>query len=118
MHAPAKLSTIRQKAPILHVPSASKLLCRLLFSRLKSPSAWPSLYGALDALQKTVYSNMSLADLGELALHMDLSNAHHANISYNVLQNSVSSDGQDIILLPINGNWQGIIDYVKQSLYS
>jgi LCP family protein required for cell wall assembly len=94
-----------------------QIIMQAALSRLKSPSAWPSLYGALDALQKTVYSNMSLADLGEFALHMDLSNAHHANISYNVLQNSVSSDGQDI-LLPINNNWQGIIDYVKQSLYN
>jgi LCP family protein required for cell wall assembly len=94
-----------------------QIIMQAALSRLKSPSSWPSLYGALDALQKTVYSNMSLADLGEFALHMDLSNAHHANISYNVLQNAVSSDGQDI-LLPINNNWQGIIDYVKQSLYS
>ena len=49
---------------------------------------------------------------------MDLSTAHRVGLSnQNVLVDAVSSDGQDI-LLPRNGDWQAIIDYVRQQLYN
>ena len=61
---------------------------------------------------------MSLDDLTEFALKMDLSTAHRVGLSnQNVLVDAVSSDGQDI-LLPRNGDWQAIIDYVRQQLYN
>ena len=95
-----------------------QIIIKAALSKVKNIGTWPHLYSALDALQHTIYTNLSLADLAEFALHMDLNNAHHVGLStQNVLVNAVSSDGQDI-LLPGNNNWQAIIDYVKQQLYN
>ncbi|HVB62521.1 MAG TPA: LCP family protein [Ktedonobacteraceae bacterium] len=95
-----------------------QLVMQAALSKLRSISNWPSLYNALDSLQKAVYTNMSLADLGFFAMKMDLKDAHRADLTNNnVLTDAVSSDGQDI-LLPVNNNWQAVIDYIKQNLYN
>src|SRR2546429_586115 len=63
-------------------------------------------------------SNMSLADLMQFALKMDLTNAHRVGLSnQNVLASGTAPDGE-YILKPANGNWQAIVDYVKQQLYN
>ncbi len=81
-------------------------------------STWPKLFNALTALRHTIYTNMSLADLAEFALNMDLNAAHRVGLSnQNVLVDSTSSDGQ-YILAPRNGDWNAIVDYVKQQLYN
>ncbi|MGB8347829.1 MAG: LCP family protein [Ktedonobacteraceae bacterium] len=95
-----------------------QLVMQAALSKLRSISNWPSLYNALDSLQKAVYTNMSLADLGFFAMKMDLKDAHRADLTNNnVLTDAVSSDGQDI-LLPVNNNWQAVVDYIKQNLYN
>jgi LCP family protein required for cell wall assembly len=95
-----------------------QLVMQAAIGKLRSISNWPSLYNALGALQKTVYTNMSLADLGFFALKMDLKDAHRADLTNdNVLTDAVSSDGQDI-LLPVNNNWQAVVNYIKQNLYN
>jgi len=95
-----------------------QIIIKAALSKVKNIGTWPHIYSALDALQHTIYTNLSLADLAEFALHMDLDNAHHVGISTsNVLVNATSNDGQ-AILLPANNNWQAIIDYVKQQLYN
>jgi LCP family protein required for cell wall assembly len=95
-----------------------QIIVNAALSKVKSIGTWPHLYSALNALQHTIYTNLSFADLAEFALHMDLKNAHHVGISTsNVLVNAVSNDGQDI-LLPANNNWQAVVDYVKQQLYN
>lgn len=95
-----------------------QLVMQAAISKLRSISNWPSLYNALGSLQKAVYTNMSLADLGFFAMKMDLKDAHHADLSNdNVLTDAVSSSGQDI-LLPVNNNWQAVVDYIKQNLYN
>jgi LCP family protein required for cell wall assembly len=95
-----------------------QIIMKGALSKLKQMSTWPKLYAALDALQKTVYTNMSLADLARFALVMDLTNAHHVGLSnQNVLVDSTSSDGQ-YILAPANNNWQAIKDYVQKNLYN
>ncbi len=95
-----------------------QLIIKAALAKLKSISTWPSLYSALSALEKTVYTNLSLADLAAFALKMDLNNAHHVGLSnQNVLMDSTSSDGQ-YILVPQNNNWQLIKDYIKQQLYN
>ncbi|HVB20964.1 MAG TPA: LCP family protein [Ktedonobacteraceae bacterium] len=95
-----------------------QIIIKAALSKVKSISTWPSMYSALSALEKTVYTNLSLADLAQFALKMDLNNAHHVGLSnQNVLVDSTSSDGQ-YILLPQNNNWQLIKDYVKQQLYN
>ncbi len=94
-----------------------QLIMQAALSRLKQWQTWPSLYGALDALKGTLYSNLSLADLGAFALHMDLTNAHRLGLTNdNVLMDS-SANGQ-YILAPRNGDWNLITLFVKQGLYN
>ncbi len=93
-----------------------QLLIRAIVSRLRSPSAWPGLSNALNALQKAIYTNLSLADLAAFTLKLDLSHAAHVGLTTsNVLVNATSSDGQDI-LLPQNGDWNAIKQYVSGNL--
>src|SRR5437763_4206865 len=95
-----------------------QLIMKAALSKLKDWHTWPSIYGALDALKQTMYSNLSLADLTQFALKMDLNNAHRLGLSNdNVLADSTSNDGQSI-LLPRNNDWQAIVNYVKQGLYN
>ncbi len=95
-----------------------QIMIKAALSKVKQMSTWPSLFNALNALQHTIYTNLSLADLMQFALKMDLTNAHHVGLSnQNVLVDATSSDGQ-YILKPANDNWQAIIDYVKRQLYN
>ncbi len=94
-----------------------QIIIKAALSKVKSMSTWPSMYSALSALEKTVYTNLSLADLAQFALKMDLNDAHHVGLSnQNVLMDSTS--GGQYTLLPQNNNWQLIKDYVKQQLYN
>jgi LCP family protein required for cell wall assembly len=95
-----------------------QIIIKSALSKVKQISTWPSLYNALNALQHTIYTNLSLADLMQFALKMDLNNAHRVGLSnQNVLVDDTASDGE-AILAPANGNWQAIKDYVKQQLYN
>lgn len=95
-----------------------QIIMKAALAKMKSISTWPSMYSALSALEKTIYTNLSLADLAQFALKMDLNNAHHVGLSnQNVLMDSTSADGQ-YILLPQSNNWQLIKDYIKQQLYT
>ncbi|MGI9061816.1 MAG: LCP family protein [Ktedonobacteraceae bacterium] len=95
-----------------------QIMIKAALSKVKSFSTWPSMFNALTALEHTIYTNMSLADLMQFALKMDLNNAHRVGLSnQNVLVDSTASDGE-YILAPANNNWQAIIDYVKQQLYN
>lgn len=96
-----------------------QIIIKAALAKVKQMSTWPSLFNAMDALQHTIYTNMSLADLTEFAMKMDLNDPHTAHIglsNQNVLQDG-TADGQ-YILRPANGNWQGIIDYINQHLYN
>jgi polyisoprenyl-teichoic acid--peptidoglycan teichoic acid transferase len=95
-----------------------QIIIKAALAKVKQVSTWPGLFGAMDALKKALYTNLSLADLTQFALKMDLNNAHHVGLSNdNVLEDSIGPNGETI-LLPKNGNWQGIQDYVKQNLYT
>ena len=84
---------------------------------MKDWHTWPRFFKALDALKDTIYTNLSLADLAQFAMKMDLNNAHRVVLSFsNVLNETTSSDGQDI-LLPKNVDWNAIKTYIKQQLY-
>src|SRR5579859_585580 len=94
-----------------------QLIMQAALTRLKQWQTWPSLYGALDALKGTLYSNLSLADLASFALKMDLNGAHRLGLTNgNVLVDS-SANGQ-YILAPRNNDWSLITLYVKQGLYN
>jgi LCP family protein required for cell wall assembly len=95
-----------------------QLIMKAALAKLKQWQTWPSLFNAMDKLQKTLYSNFSLADLTSFALKMDLNNAHRVGLSTsNVLENAQSSDGQSI-LQPINNDWTQIPPYIQKQLYN
>ncbi|MBX5448999.1 LCP family protein [Thermogemmatispora sp.] len=94
------------------------IIIKAVISKVKQWSTWPHLFDAMDALKHTIYTNMSLTDLGLFSLKMDLNQAHRIGLSnQNVLVDSQSADGQ-YILLPANNNWQLIIDYIRKNLYN
>lgn len=94
-----------------------QLIMQASLLKMKQWQTWPHLFSAMDKLKNTLYSNLSLADLGSFALKMDLQHAHRVGISVtNVLVYSTSDDGQSI-LLPSNDDWTLITNYVQQQLY-
>lgn len=94
-----------------------QLIMKAALTKMKQWQTWPHMYGALDKLEHTLYSNLSLADLAEFALKMDLNTAHRAGLSNaNVLVDATSDDGQSI-LLPQNNNWALIPAYIQKQLY-
>jgi len=95
-----------------------QIMIKAALTKVKQVSTWPSLFNALTALEHAIYTNLSLADLMQFALKMDLNNAHHVGLSnQNVLVDATASDGE-YILRPANNDWQAIINYVKQQLYN
>jgi LCP family protein required for cell wall assembly len=95
-----------------------QLIMKAALSKIKDWHTWPNFFSALDALKHTIYSNLSLADLAQFALKMDLNNAHRVGLSFsNVLTDATSPDGQDI-LLPKNGDWNTIKSYINQQLFN
>ena len=93
-----------------------QLLMRAILSRLKSPEAWPGFSNAVTALQRTIYTNLSLADLTAFTMKLDLSHAAHVGLTNdNVLVDAQSANGQDI-LLPRNGDWGVVQRYVSSQL--
>src|SRR6266566_2305420 len=94
-----------------------QIIIKAALDKVKQTSTWPSLYNALNALQHAIYTNLSLADLIQFALKMDLNNAHRVGLSnQNVLVDATAPDGESI-LQPAN-SWQAVQDYVKQQLYN
>lgn len=96
-----------------------QIMVKAVLSKVKQSSTWPHLYDAMDALKGAIYTNMSLADLGEFALKMDLNDAKTAHIglsNQNVLVDNY--DGGNYKLLPANGNWAAIPDYITKHLYN
>lgn len=97
-----------------------QIIVKAVLAKVKQLSTWPHLYAAMDALQHAIHTNMSLADLSAFALKMDLTDPKAARIglsNQNVLMDATSDDGQSI-LLPQNGNWGAIKDYVRRNLYN
>ncbi|GCE12600.1 LCP family protein [Tengunoibacter tsumagoiensis] len=97
-----------------------QIIVKATLAKVKQWSTWPSLFNAMDALQKTIYTNMSLADLAEFSTKMDLNDPHTAHIGLtndNVLVDSYAGGGQ-AILTAKDGNWDAIKTYVQQNLYN
>lgn len=94
--------------------SRQQILIRAILSRARQPSAWPGITGATDALQRSLYTNLSLADLALFAQKLDLNSAQRVGLQ-DVLVNGQSGDGQDI-LLPTNGDWNALKRYIATQL--
>ncbi len=96
-----------------------QIIIKAVISQVKQASTWPRLYGAMDALKDTIKTNMSLADLGQFALKMDLNDPKAARIGLS--NQNVLADGYvggQYILQPQGGNWGAIPEYIKQNLYN
>jgi LCP family protein required for cell wall assembly len=94
-----------------------QIIMKAALAKLKDWHTWPSFLGALDALKRTIYSNLSLADLTQFALKMDLNNAHRVGLSFSNVLTDENISGQDVVV-PQNGNWQLIKDYIHKQLYN
>ena len=95
-----------------------QLIMKAALEKLKEWQTWPKLFDAMNKLQSTLYSNLSLADLASFAMKLDLNDAHRVGLSNdNVLVDATSSDGQDI-LEPINNDWTIIPHYIQKQLYN
>jgi polyisoprenyl-teichoic acid--peptidoglycan teichoic acid transferase len=97
-----------------------QIIIKAVLAKVKQISVWPHLYDAMDALQQTIHTNMSFADLSAFALKMNLNDPNTARIglsNQNVLQDSESNDGQ-YILTAANGDWNAIPTYIQQHLYN
>lgn len=92
------------------------LLIHAIIDRARSLGAVPALPGVMNALQQTLYTNLSLTDLTLLATNVDINHAALVGLSNdNVLVDAVSDDGQDI-LEPANGDWGVIQRYINAHL--
>ncbi len=93
-----------------------QFLLRAILARARQMSAWSRLAAAATALQGALTTNLSLIDLALFVQKMDFHHAHHIGLStQNVLVNGTSDDGQ-AILLPANGDWGGVKQYVAAQL--
>ncbi|QBD78018.1 hypothetical protein EPA93_19275 [Ktedonosporobacter rubrisoli] len=95
-----------------------QIIMKSVLSKVKQVSAWPHLFDAMTALQHTIYTNMSLADLAEFTLKMDLNDPKTAHIGLsnaNVLVDSQTNDGAYI--LEPRQSWAAVSAYVQQHLY-
>lgn len=93
-----------------------QLMMKAALSKIKQWQTWPHMFGALDKLEHTLYANLSLADLTEFALKMDLNAAHRVGLSNaNVLMDATSDDGQAILLPQAKA---AIPAYIQKQLYA
>lgn len=95
-----------------------QILIKAIVAKMTSIPSWPHLWGALDALQKSIYTNLSAYDLYQFVRKLDINNAKRIGLTNdNVLQDGTSNDGQ-YILQPRDGNWNLIPQYIQQQLSS
>ena len=93
-----------------------QLLIHAILGRARQPGAWPGVISATDALQRSLSTNLSLADLCLFAQKLDFNGATRIGLSLdNVLVEGQSDDGQ-AILLPANGDWNALQHYVSAHL--
>lgn len=97
-----------------------QIIIKAVTSQMKQITTWPKLFNALDALQNTIRTNMSFADLAQFSLDMDLNSSQTAHIGLNtdnVMAYGTSSDGQSIVV-PQNNDLGAVANYVQQHLYN
>ena len=97
-----------------------QIIIKAAISKIKQITTWPKLFDALNALEQTIRTNLSLADLTQFTLDMDLESPQTAHIGLsvdNVMAYGTSNDGQSIII-PQNNDWGAVANYVQQHLYN
>jgi anionic cell wall polymer biosynthesis LytR-Cps2A-Psr (LCP) family protein len=93
-----------------------QLVVQGILSSVKSPTSWPRLFGAMDAVKSDVYTNLSPIDLLSVMRRLDGANSKKIVLDEsNVLESSTSDDGQSIVI-PKNGDWAALQQYVQEQL--
>lgn len=96
-----------------------QIILKSTLSAMQNSGNWPRLFDAMEALKGTIYTNMTLLDLGLFTRKMDLNDPKTARVGLsfdNVLTDGYSYDGQSIVY-PINDDWDAVKKYVQDNLY-
>jgi LCP family protein required for cell wall assembly len=93
-----------------------QIIVKALLAKVQQISTWPKLLDALNVLQKTIYTNMSLVDLGLFTRKMDLNDPKTARIGLSTA--NVLAEDANYNLYPQGSNYTIISDYVKKNLYN
>lgn len=91
-------------------------LVEAIVAKMNQVSSWPNLFSVLDSLQNSIYTNLSARDLYTFVRKTDRTHANSIGLTtQNVLQNAVVQGGLPI-LLPKNGDYGLIRQYIQQQL--
>ncbi len=91
-------------------------LVKAVVTKMVQVPSWPHLFTALDALQSSIYTNLSARDLYTFVHKMDSMHAKDIVLStQNILHTAIENDGLPL-LLPANGNYDLIKQYIQQQL--
>lgn len=93
-----------------------QIIVKAVLAKVKQVSTWPKFSNAMTALEQTIRTNLSLADLAEFTLKMDMNDPKTAHIGLstsNVLESDASYN-----LHPQNGDWTVIPPYIQKNLYN
>ncbi len=92
-----------------------QLLVAAIAHKLRSFTGLFSLPSVMDALQSSVKSNLSLLNLWQFFSDAHFSSAQRIGLSNQNVLVDASIGGQDV-LLPQNGDWNAVVQYVQQQL--
>lgn len=93
-----------------------QIIIKAALAQIKQITTWPKLFDAMDALQHTIYTNLSLADLAQFSLKMDLNDPQAARIGLSL--NNVLEQDNAYNLRPAGGDWTVIAKYIQEHLYN
>ncbi len=115
-YARARYADVPAEASDFARAQRQQQLVRAIGARLKSPAAWWRVFGVLNALQPALRTNLAPLDMLVLFLRADLGGSARIVLDDgNVLEHSVSADGQ-AILLPRGGDYGLIARYIREQL--
>lgn len=93
-----------------------QIIVKAVLAKVKQASTWPKFFNAMTALEQTIRTNLSLADLGEFTLKMDMNDPKAAHIGLSTSNVLVSDSSYNLI--PKNDDWTIIPPYIQQNLYN
>jgi LCP family protein required for cell wall assembly len=93
-----------------------QLLIKAIVSKMTQVSEWPHLWGAMDALQHSLYTNLSLLDLYHLVKKLDLHHTRHIVLSDQNVLMYAPLIGKVVILVPQGGSWDTVKQYIQHQL--
>lgn len=93
-----------------------QIIVKGVLAKVKQISTWPKFSDAMTALEGTIHTNLSLADLSQFALKMDMNDSKTAHIGLSTSNVLVSDSSYN--LHPQNDDWTVVQNYVQKQLYN